>query len=292
MPIHGRKRIWRRLLYPSKAVAAVLTAVGAALLAAILAHGASAPALVCAACLFAAYALAALCARLPALRRRLLSLPRLQRYRADARLRVTVSLHVSLTLNVPYAAMQFWLGLRQGALWFYALAGYYALLAVMRHLLLRYIRTHRTGRDRAAEFRLYRLCGALLVAMTFVLVVVVYGTVWQGRGLRNYPLFATLAMAAYTAFTLTLAIVNDVRYRRESPVLSAARTIRLAAALVSVLSLAAALLAAFGGSSLLRRWLLAATGSAICAIVLTTAIGMIARANAALRQLPPASRRT
>ena len=279
MPIHGRKRIWRRLLYPSKAVAAVLAAVGAALLAAILAHGASAPALVCAACLFAAYALAALCARL-------------QRYRADARLRVTVSLHVSLTLNVPYAAMQFWLGLRQGALWFYALAGYYALLAVMRHLLLRYIRTHRTGRDRAAEFRLYRLCGALLVAMTFVLVVVVYGTVWQGRGLRNHPLFATLAMAAYTAFTLTLAIVNDVRYRRESPVLSAARTIRLAAALVSVLSLAAALLAAFGGSSLLRRWLLAATGSAICAIVLTTAIGMIARANAALRQLPPASRRT
>ena len=137
MPIHGRKRIWRRLLYPSKAVAAVLAAVGAALLAAILAHGASAPALVCAACLFAAYALAALCARLPALRRRLLSLPRLQRYRADARLRVTVSLHVSLTLNVPYAAMQFWLGLRQGALWFYALAGYYALLAVMRHLLLR-----------------------------------------------------------------------------------------------------------------------------------------------------------
>lgn len=229
-------------------------------------------------------------AAVAALRRRLLSLPRLQRYRADARLRVTVSLHVSLTLNVPYAAMQFWLGLRQGALWFYALAGYYALLAVMRHLLLRYIRTHKTGRDRAAEFRLYRLCGALLVAMTFVLVVVVYGTVWQGGGLRHYPLFATLAMAAYTAFTLTLAIVNDVRYRRESPVLSAARTIRMAAALVSVLSLTAALLAAFGGGAL-RRWLLAAAGSAICAIVLTTAIGMIARANAALRRQPPASRR-
>ena len=89
-----------------------------------------------------------------------------------------------------------------------------------------------------------------------------------------------------------MGVVNLVRYRRyHSPVLSASRAVSLAAALVSVLSLAAALLAAFGGSSLLRRWLLAATGSAICAIVLTMAIGMIARANAALRRLPPASRR-
>lgn len=288
--MNERKRIWHRFLFPPGAVVAVLVPVAAVLLVFVLTQHSPAPALAYASYLLSAYALALICARIPAFQRWLLSLPQLQRYRADARLRVAVSLHVSLTLNVPYAAMQFWLGLRQGAAWFYVLAGYYTLLAVMRHLLLRYIRMHKTGRDHAAEFRLYRLCGTLLLMMTFVLVVVVYYTVWQDRGLRHHPI-ATIAMAAYTFFTLTLAIVNDVRYRRESPVLSAARTIRMAAALVSVLSLTAAMLATFGGGAAFRRWLLAAAGSTICAIVLTTAIGMIARANAALRRQPPASRR-
>lgn len=279
----GRKRIWYRFLFPPGAVVAVLVPVAAALLVFVLSQRSPAPALAYASYLLSAYALTVICARIPTFQRWLLSLPRLQRYRADARLRVAVSLHISLALNVPYAAMQFWLGLRQGAAWFYVLAGYYTLLAVMRHLLLRHIRTHSTGRDRRAEFRLYRLCGVLLLMMTFVLVVVVYYTVWQGRGLRHHPI-ATIAMAAYTFFTLTLAIINDVRYRRESPVLSAARTIRLAAALVSVVSLTAAMLATFGGGAAFRKLMLASTGSAICAIVLTMAIGMIARANAALRQ--------
>ena len=54
-----------------------------------------------------------------------------RRWQEDERLRVNVSLYGSLILNAAYAVFQLWLGFYHGSFWFYSLAGYYILLAVI-----------------------------------------------------------------------------------------------------------------------------------------------------------------
>ena len=95
-------------------------------------------------------------------------------------------------------------------------------------------------------------------------------------------------MAAYTFYTLTMAVINMVRCRRyNSPVLSAAKAISLAAALVSMLSLETAMLNAFGGAdeAVFRRIMLAASGGVVCLAVLVMGLYMMARAVKELRRM-------
>lgn len=61
-------------------------------------------------------------------------------------------------------------------------------------------------------------------------------------------------MGMYAFYTTVMAIVNLVRYRQfQSPVMSAARTVNLVAAMVSMLSLETAMLSQFGGGEDFRR---------------------------------------
>ncbi len=111
--------------------------------------------------------------------------------------------------------------------------------------------------------------------------------VHQNRGFE-YPGLLIYAMAAYSFYAVTVAIINIVKTRRHnSPVLSAAKAINLVAALVSILSLETAMLAQFGGDDdpMFRRAMTGATGGGVCTIVIGMAIYMIWRANKNLKKL-------
>ena len=111
--------------------------------------------------------------------------------------------------------------------------------------------------------------------------------VGQNRGFTHHPI-TTIAMAAYTFYTLTMAAINLVRCRRyNNPVLSAAKAVSLAAALVSMLSLETAMLNAFGSGddAAFRRVMLAATGGTVCLAVLAMGLYMMARAAKELRRM-------
>ena len=231
-----------------------------------------------------AYALTLVCVRFPALWRRAASFrntnPHILRYRGDPGLRVNLSLTGTLAGNLLYALLQLGLGLIHHSIWFFALTGYYALLSLMRSLLLRKAHGGRLGQELPAEYRLYRLCGLLLVPMNLTLAVVVSFMVWQDRGF-SYHEIVTIALAAYTFFSLTMAIVQMVRSRKfNSPVMSASKSISLVAALVSVLSLETAMLSAFGTAedTLFRQVITAVSGGAVCITVLVIAFRMIWRA--------------
>ena len=95
-------------------------------------------------------------------------------------------------------------------------------------------------------------------------------------------------MAAYTFTTMTLAVVNVIKYRRyESPIMSAARVISLASALVSILSLETAMLTAFGepGNDSFRQIMTAITGSAVCLLVLAMAVYMVIHSTKEINRL-------
>lgn len=285
------KSLAKALMYPHIAVLAALTPVSAAfLIYAMLMLGTQSIAAIMSYVL-AFYTLCAWCLRLPRLIRfakRVRSENRLiVRWSGDVRLRMCVTLYGSLVWNMAYAAFQFWLGVINSSGWFFALAGYYMLLAAMRLYLAMYIRRNIPSANLRAELKRYRICGAVLLAVSLALSVIVFFMVRFDRSFRHGEI-TTIALAAYTFGSFAMAVTNTVKYRRyNSPVYSASKALSLAAACVSVLTLEAAMLTTFGGEKLdlrQRHIMLALTGAAVSAFVVAMAVYMLIKAAKALRR--------
>lgn len=204
----------------------------------------------------------------------------------DAVFRSEITLHGGLFANLLYVALNLFSGIRYRSTWFISLAFYYALLSVMRAVLVRYVHRSPVGQDVLAEFQRYRTCGIILLLMNQALVGIIVYMVTQNRGF-SYPGLMIYAMAMYAFYITISAIINVVKYRnRGSPVLSAAKVISLTAALVSMLSLETAMLAQFGSDEPeFRIIMLGASGGVICVIVLTMAIYMIVQSTRLLKKL-------
>lgn len=228
-----------------------------------------------------AYALTIFCCRIPQLIRFFKKIKQenryVVRYFSDTHLRVNISLYISLAINIAYVLLQLGMGLTHQSIWFYSLGVYYLLLAVMRFFLLKYTKTHNTAENSKLEWLIYRFCGLLLLLMNGALSAIVFYITWQGRTFRHHEI-TTIALAAYTFFSLTKAIIQVVKFRKyKSPVFSATKTVSLAAALVSMLTLESAMLTSFGeeGQELFTRIMTGATGGVVTLLVLAIAIYMI-----------------
>lgn len=99
----------------------------------------------------------------------------------------------------------------------------------------------------------------------------------------------TIAMAAYTFTTFTVAIVNIVRYRKyNSPVYSASKAISLAAACVSMITLTSTMLTTFNDGTMdmmSRRLMLSSVGGAVFVFIIVMAIYMIAQSTKKIKVL-------
>lgn len=164
---------------------------------------------------------------------------------------------------------------------------YYILLAVMRFYLLRYTRMHKAGVDRLAELQRYRFCGVVFLLMNLALSLMVFFMVAFDRGVAHHEI-TTIAIAAYTFTSLTIAIVNVVKYRKyNSPVFSATKAVSLASALVSMLTLETAMLSAFSeeGQEVYNRTMTGMTGAGVMLVILGMAVIMIRTANREMKML-------
>ena len=208
------------------------------------------------------------------------------RFLEDAVFRSEIILNGGLIVNLLYAALNLFSGIRYRSTWFIALAFYYALLSAMRAMLARYVHLRTVGEDISAEFQRYRACGIILLLMNQALVGIIVYMVTQDRGF-SYPGLTIYAMAMYAFYITITAAINVVKYRKHgSPVMSAAKVVSLTAALVSMLSLETAMLSQFGdGEQEFRRIMLAASGGIVCAVVLTMAVYMIVRSTKQLKNL-------
>ena len=289
------KKIGRALLFPHIAIVIPLVPVSAALLIYCFAFDGVREAVRYFAYALSAYTLAVVCFRMPALVRRVRAVRSgngfAGRWASDVGLRVKASLYGSLLWNTAYAVFQLGLGVYHSALWFYAMAAYYLLLAVMRFFLLRHARTYCPGERMREELRRYAACGWGLLAMNLALAVILFLMLHEGRTFHHGKITA-IAMAAYTFTAFTTAIVNLVKYRRyNSPVLSAAKAVSLAAACVSMLTLEATMLTAFGGGEDARfRWrMLGGTGAVVFLLIAAMALYMIVRGTKKRNALEQAS---
>lgn len=204
----------------------------------------------------------------------------------DHRLRVNISLYGTLIYNTAYALLQLGMGFWHHTFWFYSLAGYYIFLAVMRFFLLRHTSKHEPGERMLDELKKYRACGIIFLVMNLALALIVFFMVYWNRTFNHHEI-TTIALAAYTFTSLTLAIINTVRYRKyNSPVYSASKAISLASACVSMLTLESTMLTTFGDGTMSltgRRVLLGISGGVISVFIIAMAIYMIVHANKKIR---------
>ena len=210
------------------------------------------------------------------------------RYQTDIPFKTQVSLYLSLGLNLLFVAMKLFYGVYYRSIWFGTLAVYYIILAIMRFLLLRHVNRSGIGTDMVSELKHYRLCGIILMLMNIALSGVVVLVVRKNEGF-HYAGYLIYVVAMYAFYNIISAVRDVLKYREyKSPVMSAAKAIKLATALVSMLSLETAMLMQFNNkenAEAFRQIMTGTTGGAVCVIVIATAIFMIVKSTKQLKQL-------
>lgn len=217
--------------------------------------------------------------------RKALGIPVVRRYLKEDMFRAETALYQGFFINLLYAGIKMFSGIFYRSVWFITLAVYYILLAVMRASLLHYVR--KNGKNKVSEWKRYRLCGIILLFMNAALAGIVILVVHENSGFE-YPGMLIYVMAMYAFYATITAVWNVVKFRRYgSPVMSAAKTINLTAALVSMLSLETAMLTQFGAADdpMFRQIMTASTGAGISILVLGMAVFMIGHSTKQLKNI-------
>lgn len=209
------------------------------------------------------------------------------RYLTDVAFKTHVNLYRSLIINLIYVAVNAISGIIYSTYWFGIFAVYYAIMAIMRFLLVRYVNRNQIGKSRLGELKRSRLCAYILMTVNLALSGAVLMMVYFNRGFR-YQGFLIYVMAMYTFYITTTAIIDMVKYRKyNSPVMSISKIIKLASALFSMLFLETAMFSQFGGdtSPEVQRIMIMATGGGISVVVIAMAVYMIIRSTKEIKKL-------
>lgn len=275
----------RKLLFPPLWLLLLLVPLSAVLLALVFLKDLTESPVVYAVYVLAFYTLCTVCAFcaliLPVqyreIQRKVHENPIGHRYLTDAAFKTHVSLYASLMMNLLYVGVNVLSWFLYRSMWFVVLACYYTILAVMRFLLVRYVRCHELGKSRLGELQRARLCSCILLLLNFALTGAVMMILYQNKGFE-YQGVLIYVMAAYTFYMTTHAIVDLIKYRKyQSPVMTTGKIVALSAALVSMLSLETAMFSQFGADMAPEhQWLMIAlTGAGVSVVVISMAVYMI-----------------
>lgn len=287
------KKLGKKILFPPVWIAAVWALVSAAALVAVFVKGWEQTVIA-----YIIYALSAytLCVvmillvrvlpkRYRIIRQKIYENPFGNRYMTDKAFRTKISLYISFGVNLLYVALQ---GLQWHLFrswWFVVLAVYYAILSVMRFLLLRYIRANVIGSSILLEWKRSRVCACILMLVNLCLSGAVLMILYENKG-YDYPGILIYVMALYTFYSTINAIVQTVKYRKlGSPVMSTAKVIALSSALVSMLNLETAMFSQFGAEMAVesRRLMIILTGAGISIAVNAMSAVLIIKSTNVIR---------
>ena len=286
------KKLGKALLYPKTVLMILLVPIAAALLVGSMVFVGTESAIAYVSYVLAAYTLAVWCMKIPNVirffKRFKMENKYAQKWFNDTRLRVNVSLYGSFVWNAMYGVFQLWLGIYHRTFWFSSLGAYYICLGAMRFFLLRHTKKYAPGERMRTELIKYRACGWVFLVMNLALALIVFFMIYWNRTFRHH-MITTIAMAAYTFTSFSMAIVNVVKYKKyNSPVFSASKAISFAAACVSMLTLTSTMLTTFSDGTmdvLTQKMMLGSVGIAVSGVVVTMAIYMIAQSTKKLKKI-------
>lgn len=289
------KKIGKKLLYPPGWVMICLAVFSAVSLVFIFLNGLEEIPAAYAVYLISFYALSVICifsaGVLPgyyrAVKQKIYDNPYGNRYMTDVEFKNHVSLYCSLMVSLLYVGINIFSAGFYRSAWFAILAVYYTILAVMRFLLVRYIKKNRIGENRLMELKRSRLCAGILTTLNLVLVGAILMILYQNRGFQYHGILIYI-MAMYTFYVTITAIRDLIRYRKyNNPVLSTSKVIKMAAALVSMLSLETAMFSQFGAEMARenQRIMIALTGAGVSITVITMAVYIIVKSTKEIKEI-------
>ena len=211
--------------------------------------------------------------------------PRLKRLREkwnkDYGFKTLAGAWFSLCLTVIFATYHGYLGMGASSIWHGSICVYYLLLVSVRGMVLyteHVTRTEDADTQRLRRQKAFSISSAVLLAMNIALVVPISLMVLMQKP-TNLGLIPAIAMAAYTTYKITMAIVNMRRSRVYHPLIHELRTINLIDAFVSILTLQNTLIMVNGGDAGTNAMLpLSATSSAVIyAVIVGISVRMLRR---------------
>ena len=212
----------------------------------------------------------------------------LKKYFSDSDLRAKISLYISLFINIAFAIFNFCTGYLNKSYWFGAIGIYYFVLSAIRFLILRNAgkATQKLSIVRKEyELKVYRGIGVLMFLVNIAMSGMAVQMIWQNKSNAHSEIM-TIATAAFTFYTMTMAVINLQKYRKtEQPILSAAKMLNFACALMAMFTMQSAMMASFGGDDDFRMIMNTITGSAVLLLVFGLAIYMIRRGNKLLKKM-------
>lgn len=246
-----------------------------------------------------AYALTVLCANFPRAKRRcqelihgdeikaIVSFRRIMNrykytsmYLNDREFRARISLYIGLAINMFYAVFKCATGAMFHSAWLWAIGIYYVMLSAIRFTLLRNVRItdkkEHTLERKVHEYKSARLCGIMMLALNIAMTGMTVQMIWRNRG-YEYKGYMIYISAMYAFYCFINAAVNVVKFAKiNNPILSSAKILSLAGALMSMFALQTAMFSAFDTSGAeYQRLMNTITGSVVCTLVLCMAIFMI-----------------
>ena len=286
------KKLGKALLYPKTVLMILLVPIAAALLVGSMVFVGTKSAIAYISYVLAAYTLTVWCMKIPNIirffKRFKMENKYAQKWLNDTRLRVNVSLYGSFVWNAMYGVFQLWLGIYHRTFWFSSLGAYYICLGAMRFFLLRHTKKYAPGERMQTELIKYRACGWVFLVMNLALALIVFFMIYWNRTFQHH-MITTIAMAAYTFTSFSMAIVNVVKYKKyNSPVFSASKAISFAAACVSMLTLTSTMLTTFSDGTmdvLTQKMMLGSVGIAVSGVVVAMAIYMIVQSTKKLKKI-------
>lgn len=290
------KKILNKMLYPPIWLMTLLTVASAVVLPLIFIKGWKESPIAYAVYVLAFYTVSVLCLffgkvlpkQYKEIKQKIYANPFGNKYMTDAAFKVRVSLYSSLAINLAYSAFKLISGIFYSSLWIEAFAVYYILLSVIRFILLHHIERKKDA-GLIEEYRSYRISAVLMMFINLTLSGIVLNMIVKNEAAAYSDIYV-ITSAAYTFYILTVSIIDLVKYRKyKSPVMSSAKAIRFAQALVSLLSLEASMLVQFGDDESYRRLMLALTGAGVCIIVLAMSVYMIIRSVKEIKRLSTSS---
>ena len=289
------KKIVKKLLFPPVWLQGALTLFCAAALVLIFVKGLEQSILAYTVYAISFYALSVVCIfcafvlpkQYRTIKRKIYDHPLGKRYMTDRVFRVHISLAVSFSISMLYAGVNIWLWHTLHSWWFMVLAVYYGIMAVMRFLLVRYVRIQKIGTSMLGEWKRARACAYILLLINLSLSGAVPMILYRSKG-YDYGGMMIYVMALYTFYSTIHAIVGIVKYRTlGSPVMSTAKIVSLSAALVSMLNLETAMFAQFGTDMTQKNQhiFIILTGAGVSITVVTLSVILIVNANKEIRRI-------
>ncbi len=289
------KKIGKKLLFPPIWLTVILVIVSAVALTVVFIKGIEQSIAAYIVYILAFYTLSVVCVfcvlvlpkQYGVIRQKIYDSPLGNRFMTDRVFRTNLSLSVSFGINMLYVGLNVWSWHTLRSHWFMVLAVYYAIMAVMRYLLVRYVRIQKIGTSILGEWKRSKACAYILLLINLSLSGAVLMILYQSKG-YDYPGMMIYVMALYTFYSTVHAIVDIVKYRKlGSPIMSTAKIVSLSGALVSMLNLETAMFAQFGADMRQedQQIFIILTGAGVSITVVTLSVILIVNANKEIRRI-------